>query len=163
MNIDPDFVTGKSGVVIDKELAVRICNDNQEAKEWLEMLRVFVHVSDDIVDVDVPAASQTSAVERLCFIAALQLKMYTHPFFLKNMHALHGAMLSNLNAYADSVIWEKENGWRKTCSDWLRHGGIEVVMIIAAITGGYDNMRSVSQELRSLAYDLHHDKEGNVI
>jgi hypothetical protein len=147
----------------EHELVKRVCAGDAQAEDWMQGLRAYVHLSDDIVDEDLAPEHKVRGAERLCQLSALSIKLCTHPFFLKHQGPLHGAMLSNLVAYADSVQWETEPGWKGTCADWLRHGGIEVVMIIAAAVGGYEHMRSFSQELRTLAYDLHHDEEGKPV
>lgn len=147
----------------EHDLVLRICAGNDDATQWMQSLRAFVHLSDDIVDEDLAPEHKKRGAERLCQLHALALQLYTHPFFKKHEGPLHAAQLSNLVAYADSVQWEGETGWKGTCADWLRHGGIEVVMIIAAAVGGYDHMRSFSQELRTLAYELHHDAEGKPV
>lgn len=145
------------------ELVKKICAGDAEAEDWMQGIRAYCHLSDDIVDEDLAPEHKRRGTERLCSLGALHLKLLAHPFYRKHQGPLHGAMLSNLVAYADSVAWEGESGWKGTCADWLRHGGIEIVMIIAAAVGGYEHMRSFSQELRTLAYDLHHDEEGKPI
>jgi hypothetical protein len=147
----------------EHDLVIRICRGNKEAEQWMQLIRIYVHLVDDIIDEDIASANRQRGTERMCALGALNMRLHTHPFFLQNGAALHTAMLSNIVAYADSVAWENETGWKKTCSDWLRHGSIEIVMIIAAICGGYEHMRSVSQELRTLAYEKHHDANGNAI
>lgn len=147
----------------EHDLVLRICAGNDDATQWMQLIRAWVHLSDDIVDEDMAPEHRKRGAERLCQLGALSLRLYTHPFFKRHEGPLHGAQLSNLVTYADSVQWEGEAGWKGTCADWLRHGGIEMVMIIAAAVGGYEHMRSFSQELRSLAYELHHDAEGKPV
>ena len=149
--------------VTEHELTLRICNGNKEAEDWMQLMRRYIHVSDDLIDEDIPAAKKLSGAERMCSMGALALRMYSHPFYVKNSNALHAIMLINFAAYTQSVKWENEEGWKGVCADWLRHGGIYVLQIIAAICGGYDHMVSFNDELWTLAYDLHHDPEGKAI
>jgi hypothetical protein len=147
----------------EHELVKRICKGDTEAEDWMQGIRSYCHLSDDIIDEDIAPIHKKRGAERMCQLGALSIQLYCHPFFRKHQDALYGAMLSNIVAYADSVQWEGEDGWKGVCSDWLRHGGIEIVLIIAAAVGGYAHMRSFSQELRTMAYELHHDQEGKQV
>lgn len=144
----------------EHNLVSRICAGNTEAEDWMQSMRLFVHLIDDIIDEDLDPQHKQRGAERLCQMGALALHLYTHDFFRKNQGALHGAMLNATMDYANSVAWEDLEGWRGEASDWLRHGSIRVVALIAAICGGYRHARPFSEELWTLAYALHHDKEG---
>jgi hypothetical protein len=116
---------------------------------------------DDIVDQDMSPEHRVRGAERICKAQALSLFLYTHSFFLKNSGALIQAVLSQTSDYVTSVTWEQETGWKKTCADWLRHGQIRTLETIATICGGYLHMRAFSEELWTLAYNLHHDGNGD--
>ena len=140
----------------DKQTCIRLCNGNAEALQWIQLGRLYVHEIDDLIDEDLTKAEKA---EKACTIGALALDLYTHPFFLKNMAVLRSHMLLNTSDYLDSVNCENEPGWKQPFSDWFRHGWVNVVLIVAEICGGYANMRNESMELRTMAYQAHHDGE----
>lgn len=147
---------------VDRNSLLRLCNGNVEAVEWLQLGRIYCHEIDDLIDEDVPAAARARAAERACRIGAMALRLYSHPFFQKNIQALGYAMMINTINYADSVAWEdSKTDWQKSYSDWARHGWLDVALVVASICGGYDVARNESRELRAVAYADHHSKTGN--
>lgn len=145
---------------MDSSAVVRLCKGNAEAFEWIQIGRIYCHEIDDLIDEDVPKANRISAAQRACRIGALALQLYTHPFFLKNMPALRAAMMLNTSNYLDSVEWEEASSeWQRHFSDWARHGWVQVVLVVAEICGGYENMRNESQELTTMAYANHHNQD----
>ena len=141
---------------MDRETVIRICQGNTEALDWIQLGRLYCHEIDDLID---EGHSKIEKAERVCKIGAMALQLYTHPFFLKNLHVLRSHMMLNTSNYLDSVKWEEGNGWQKSFSDWFRHGWVDIVLVVAEICGGYANMRNESQELRTMSYHAHHDGE----
>lgn len=146
---------------IDQQTAHRICNGSEEAFDWMQMGRIYIHEIDDLIDEDIArGAHHAQAAQRVCRIGAIALDLYTHSFFLKNAAALKAAMMLNTINYADSVAWEDSKvDWQRQFSDWSRHGWIDVCLTIARICGGYDHAKAISLELRTNSYVDHHDKE----
>lgn len=135
----------------------RACLGTAEAMDFLKRWSDYVHAIDDIEDIETTAEFRLST-----FIAALEL--YTHPFFLKNSIALKQTVYNCTNLYADAVAWEKSPvAWQRGFADWARHAGAEMVLAIACIVGGYQHMRSISLELRTVNWSEHHNEEGKVI
>jgi len=132
----------------------RACLGNESAMDFLRRWSAYVHAIDDIED------EVTTAEFRLAtFIGALEL--YTHPFFLAHGHALKQVVLSCTNLYADAVAWEKsQEPWQRAFADWARHSGAEMVLAVANLVGGYQHMRNISLELRTVNYSEHHGEDG---
>lgn len=139
----------------EHDLVKRICNGNTEAEQWIQLMRLYVHLIDDIIDEDLVKLDRARGAKRICQMGVMALSLFTAPFFLKNSAALSTIITSMTVAYWDSVGWEAETGWKRDCSNWIRHGHIEVCIIIACICGGYEHATSVSKELRQLAHELH--------
>lgn len=130
---------------------------NDAAGDFLRLWRAYVHAIDDIVDGDTPGN------EALLGTFAMAIAVYTHPFFLANIPALRQIAVNCTNAYADSVAWEKAEGWKRDFSDHYRHFGAEMVLAVAGICGGYAHMRAVSPVLRELCWTEHHDEKGQAV
>jgi len=148
----------------DLQALNRCCLGNREAMEFLLHWRAYVHAIDDIIDGD--ADSQ----EDILAAFAQAPMLFSHPFYVKNMAALRQLVLNCTNAYADSVVWEKSAvKWQREFSDHYRHFGAEMVLAVASIcaglTGksGYDHMRSISRELRTICWHEHHTPAGEPI
>lgn len=148
---------------IDHAVATRLCAGNKEALEWLQLGRVWCHLSDDIVDEDLKDGNRQRGAERLCRLGSLSLDLYTHPFFLEHGPALKQAMKTNISNYAMSLKWEDSKvEWQRNFSDWSRHGWLNVCMAVAEICGGYDHMMSLQEEAWTMAFADHH-QDGKAI
>ena len=142
--------------IAEKERCWLTCN-NQEAANFLRLWSSYVHGIDDIIDGD------RKGGEALLEVFMMAAFVYTHPFFLKNMAELRQIAVNCTNAYADTVMWEKNDGWKKNFSDHYRHFGAEMVLAVATICGGYLHMREASPVLRELCWNEHHNKKGEAI
>jgi len=128
---------------------------NEEAMDFLgHHWGPYVHAIDDIVDEDVCPEHKIEAFARAAYL-------YTHPFFLKNVCALRQVVLLVTNTYADSVAWAgSTSDWQRDWADHARHAGMEMVIAVAQIVGGYMHARAISQEQRVLCHVEHHDRNG---
>ncbi len=171
----------------DQEALKRCCLGNTEAMDFLALWSDYVNLVDDIVDEDLAvgrvtpcAPSDTTGgegghgvtrptwslrgAERVCRMGALAIMVYSHPFYLKNLAALRQIALNCTNAYMDSVRFEKSTqAWQRDWADHYRHFGSEMVIAVAGICGGYAQMRAVSETLRVICWQSHHDAEGKVV
>lgn len=146
---------------LDVQLLNRICTPHPgmapdaEAIDFLSQhWAPYVHAIDDIVDEEVSAEGKIAAFARAAYL-------YTHPFFMKHAGALRQVVLLVTNMYADSVAWEKSDvDWQRDWSDHNRHAGMEMVIAVAMIVGGYEHARAISLEQRVICYVGHHDREG---
>lgn len=132
----------------------RACRGDAEAMDFIDKFRQYMHGIDDIED------TQTGTEFRLhTFILAMHV--YNHPFFLKHGAALKQLILNITNTYADCVAFEKSDiEWQRQWADHHRHCGLELVLAVAGILGGYVHMRSVSREFRVACHEGHHDNAG---
>lgn len=132
------------------------CN-NPQAREFLILWREYVHQIDDLIDGD---AKGPEPMLNTFMLAAF---VYTTPFFQAHMPALRQIAVNCTNAYADSVAWEKADGWKAQWADHYRHFASEMVLAVAAICGGYQHMRKISPLIREMGWNEHHDAKGNPI
>jgi hypothetical protein len=141
---------------MDKLELVTLGND--EAKSFLLLWRAYVHGIDDIVDGDV---KDGEGIIRVFLLAA---ELYSHPFYLRHLASLKQVVVNCTNAFADCVPWEKHGeAWQQQWADHYRHFGSEMVLAVAYLCGGYDNMRRISPQLRAICWHEHHDKDGKPI
>lgn len=143
---------------IERQEAFWLTCGNQSAIDFLVLWRRYVHHIDDLIDGDLKGPEAMLGV----FMQAAFV--YTHPFFLEHMMELRQIAINCTNAYADSVMWEKSDvAWRREFADHYRHFGTEMVIVIAAICGGYAHARKVSPMLRELCWAGHHDERGSPV
>lgn len=143
---------------MDVALVERVCCGNAEAMDFLaNHWGPYVHAIDDIID-EAPGAEFVLAT----FARAVVL--YTHPFFLRNAATLRQLVLVITSTYADAVAWERaEEPWKREWADHHRHVGMDMVVAVAQICGGYAHGRLISQEQRAICWAEHHDREGRVV
>lgn len=144
---------------MDIQLLQRICNGDAEAMDFLARhWAPYVHGIDDIIDGD------ANGPEEILKVFAAAAMLYSHPFYLRNLNALRAVVLMVTNMYADSVKWEKSLlPWRREWADHARHVGMEMVIAVAQIAGGYEHGRRISEEQRAICYVEHHTREGKAI
>jgi hypothetical protein len=137
------------------------CAGNPEAADWLTRWQAYVHAIDDQIDGDV---SETERAEHLLRLFAGASELYTHPFFVRHAARLQLLIVLVTSAYADSVAFERSGvTWKVQWADHWRHIGAEVALAVAYICGGYDHLRSVSPEMRSVCHWRHHDPDGKPV
>jgi hypothetical protein len=143
----------------DIKLLQRVTRGDQEAMDFLaNQWSPYVHEIDDIIDGD------RRAPEAILCTFARAAMLYSHPFYLKHLPALRQLVLVINNLYADSVAWENSPlPWRRDWADHNRHAGMEMVIAVAQICGGYEHARAISQEQRSICWNDHHDQKGKAI
>jgi len=125
--------------------------------DFLACWREYVHQIDDLIDGD---AKGPEAMLNAFMLAAF---VYTQPFFIEHMASLRQIAVNCTNAYADSVKWEKAEGWRAQFADHYRHFASEMVLAVASICGGYAHMRKISPILREMGWNEHHNEKGEPI
>ena len=141
---------------LDLELLQRVTLNQPEAMDFLaNHWAVYVHEIDDLVDGD------RRGPEALLGTLARAALLYSHPFYLQHLPALRAVVLLVTNLYADSVLWEQSGeAWQRQWADHNRHAGMEMVVAIAQICGGYEHARAISREHRAICYHEHHNREG---
>lgn len=140
---------------LDLQLLQRICLGNEEAMDYLSQhWAPYVHDIDDILDEEVNAERKIRAFARAAYL-------FSHPFYLKHIGALRQVVLQVTNSYADSVAWERSQvAWQREWADHHRHAGMEMVIAVAMIVGGYEHARAISLEQRVICYVEHHNRKG---
>ena len=140
---------------MDLALIERVCLRDAGAMGFLAEWSRYVHEIDDIVDGERPG------LEEILGTFARAAALYSHPFYLANLAALRSVVLLVTNLYADSVAWERSDvAWQRDWADHNRHVGMEMVIAVAMIVGGYEHGRAISREQREICYVEHHDREG---
>lgn len=140
----------------DFRLLERICCGNREAMDWLaNFWSPYVHGIDDIID------GEAKGPEEILSTFALAAELYAHPFYVRHMAALKQLVLVITNCYADAVRWEGHlDKWKADWADHNRHVGMEMVIAVAQLCGGYSHARMISQEQRTICWLEHHDQDG---
>ena len=125
-------------------------NGHAAAADFLLHWLAYVHDIDDIEDGDL------AGTEPRMEILIRALHRSTHPFFRAHEAALKQQVISITNAYADSVRGERSGeAWERAMADVQRHAGVEMVLAVAGICGGWRHLRSVSRRLRELCHHGH--------
>lgn len=156
---------------MDRAALGACCKNNAQAMEWLSWWREYVHLIDDIIDEDLAECGTRSAergvkrgTERVNRMGILALQLYTHPFFRQHEASLKQLIVNITVAYELSVEWEtSEMDWRRVWSDHYRHAGVEMVIAVAGICGGYEHARSIAPIAHSVCYQEHHDSHGRPV
>ena len=144
---------------MDIELLHRVTCGNESAKDFLaNYWSRYVHEIDDIIDED------RTKPEDILATFALAVEVYSHPFYLANLAQLKRLVLIINSTYADAVAWEQSpDAWKVNFADHHRHVGMDMVVAVAQICGGYEHGRRISQEQREICYLDHHNREGKPI
>lgn len=144
---------------MDSDLIERVCCGNRDAVDFLARhWSRYVHEIDDIIDGERPAAEDILAT------FALAVEVFSHPFYLTNLAQLKRLVLIINSTYADAVAWETSGeAWKRDFADHHRHVGMDMVVAVAQICGGYEHGRRISQEQRAICFHDHHDRTGKII
>jgi hypothetical protein len=119
---------------------------NQQAADFLVHMFHIGEVWDDLIDKDKPVSDEQI---NEAFIMAL-FDLTGNPFFMMHASFLRPVMLMGINAWLDSVDYERSDSdhWR-IWAFVLRGWYMELVAICAFLTGGYANMRGVGKQARA--------------
>lgn len=144
---------------MDEQLLRRVCCNNAEAMDFLaHWWSPYVHEIDDIVD------GERTAPREVLATFARAAGLFSHSFYLRNMLALRQLVLTVTVLYADSVEFERSNvAWQKEWADHNRHAGMEMVVAVAMICGGYEHGAAISREQRVICWQEHHDRNGKAV
>jgi hypothetical protein len=141
------------------QLLHRVTKGDVSAMDFLvNYWNPYCHQIDDIVDGERPEKRDQLKT------FALACELFSHPFYLQHRDRLKQLVLNITLTYADSVDWEKSpDAWRREWADHLRHCGMDMVLAVATICGGYDLAFAISQEQRTICWNDHHDRGGKPI
>lgn len=146
-------------LALNTQLLQRVCCGDSDAMDFLaNHWSPYVHEIDDIMDGERPAKRD----QLKTFGRAIAL--YSHPFYLRHMAALRAVALNVTVTYADVVDWESSpDEWKANWVDANRHCGMDMVLAVAGICGGYEHAFNISQEQRAICWLDHHDREGKAV
>ena len=122
------------------EDAVRVCVQTSHIAD----------VWDDLKDGDKKPTEQEIAHA----FESMMIRLQTNPFYLANHAMLTAIIVVAINAWHDANGWEKGEDWQREQAFYLRNFGIEIAIMCAFLTGGYDHLRRVSAEMREF---FHHE------
>lgn len=136
------------------ELYDTACQGNPDALAFLIAFHGYCHQIDDLID-----GETAYNPENLLKVLMTANALYSTPFYLQHAWRLQAVVASITNTYADSVAWENsDEKWKSGVADVIRQCGNDMVLVVAFIVGGYNNMRAISLKLREFAYkDQHKD------
>jgi len=132
----------------------RLIGHDQFAYNFCMSYMLFCHAVDDIVD------DKKVEPEHVLKTWDLATVVFSNPFYIKYSNVLSPLIRASCNMYADSVKYEKETDWRKTCADTLRHSGNMVVAAAVELVAGYEAKREISDILNICSYEAH---KGDII
>jgi hypothetical protein len=110
----------------------------------------YVHLIDDLIDGDA-----TTNAENILTLAHKASKLFNNDFYRQFGQYLYLVEVVNNNTYADSVIWEKIDGWKKQHADVMRHAALDMFMACIFILSDYQTLRSISPKMREYCYTKH--------
>ncbi len=130
------------------DFAAEVCMGNQEALDFVSLWYRWCHFLDDLIDTmedGRPVMDKEQMIQGFLTSAFL----YSCPFYRKHSDVLISCVITTTNAYADSVAWERSPiEHRRNIGNILRTCGNEMFFLVAALVGGINHMRSVSQKIR---------------
>lgn len=116
------------------------------AADYLVIIFHVAEIWDDLIDRDKPVTDEQ--INDL-FITLL-FDLTGNPFFVQHAGFLRPAMLLGINAWLDSVQYEREGLPELLIrAHILRAWYMELVPLVAFLVGGYEHMRAVSSEARA--------------
>jgi hypothetical protein len=128
-----------------------VANGDENAFAWLIAWHCYCHRIDDYID------EHKQDPEELLTILSNANTLFSMPFYQLHCQRISGVVQHVTNAYADSLHWEKSEGWKGQWGNVLRLCGIDMLMAVATICGGYEHCRKVSLQLREFSYkDQNH-------
>lgn len=142
-----------------KELLIaEICNNREDAYEFVSLLLNHFHQIDDLID-SLERPAPKVIIEAFVNAAAL----LTHSFFTENKAKLYPVYILSAVAYNTSLEFESSNkDYLVNIGDHLRSFANQMLILIAGICSDADNnnfsrLCKISEEVHKLSYWKHHD------
>lgn len=127
--------------------AMELCsNGNRDAWEYLSIIAQSSRLIDDMVD----EHEQWKREDTYHLARLLLIELPANNFFHQNRAALLSQHVTSLNAWIDSNDWMVEEGARRNYALVIRDQLTELALAVAYLTGGFDNLRKVSLQVREL-------------
>ena len=116
-----------------------------QAREFLLIVFDAAEFYDDVIDKDKPLSEDHAA--RVLFSTMVHLP--NNGFFLQHRAQLTPLMLSAINAWLDSVTYERRGDDEDLARAYmLRRHHLELVQMVVFLLEGRDQMRRVSMQIR---------------
>lgn len=128
---------------------IEIFRPHPDAYEFIIAYNEALQLVDDVVD------NKSSNPEEILAAIENTKIVFTMPFFLRHSQQLTLVSILIANTWADSIVWEKEDGWKKVHGDVLRHGLYGMVYAVVLIIGGWAACRKISLKLREFTHNQH--------
>jgi hypothetical protein len=134
-----------------------ICENNAEAKEYLELLLRCLRIIDDVHDEDYPVSKE----DLLFVFEALFIRLPMNKFFVAHRDFFLSQHMVTWNT------WEISNLLRSQPEDFHRmYGQVlsgyihELLPLVAFLIGGYHKMKETNGLIRTLYQDKLEDEHG---
>ena len=129
------------------DLRARACQHDVNAMAFLSIVMDAVEIWDDLIDKDKPVAN---ADTNRVFINLL-FWLPQNKFFDLNKAYLLPIIMTCINAWMDSdALKETKEERNLLAAWWLKQMGVELYGAVAFLTGGFEHMRAISMESRSV-------------
>ena len=128
------------------EVMALCSNGNRDAWEYLSIIAKSSRLIDDMVD----EHEQWKREDTYRLAQLLLIELPANNFFHQNKAALLSQHVTSLNAWIDSNDWMVEEGARRNYALVIRDQLTELALAVAYLTGGSDNLRKVSLQVREL-------------
>lgn len=127
-----------------KELLLKTANGNDEAAKFLALWYSYAHKFDDLIDENFSVPELIAAGNELT-------ALLTCEFFCDHKFILLPQIYLAAEAYQASETSQKDS----FLGVYLSHEGNNMLRTVALITGGYNLLVKVSEEIRTLTYVEH--------
>jgi len=134
------------GKLITEKIIPLSCNNNKVAEAYLNRVFFVVRTLDDLYDGDVPVSKEN--ISKAFFISIIDLN--NNSFFRDNFEALNSIHLIGFNAWEEANKLENEgSNINKIYAHVMRDFICELFVLVAYITGGHENVKTVSALVRT--------------
>lgn len=125
---------------------------NTDAEEYLRLIAKLVYLADSLVDEDLSFQDKQKYTIHIMHIAMCRMPM--NPFYIRYSPSLAPLITSVLVAWEQSDNWKVSGDLKQKIFGFVRRENIDgLVVAVAAIVGGLDHARKVTD----LIYEVCHD------
>lgn len=134
--------------VFNRDLVNALCKENALAADFVIQAHAWFHAIDDIVDGELPQATDTGRRQAVVKAFAAGIVVLSHDFYLRNLPALRMSLLQVSQTYALSVEFETSaEEWKRRWADTQRHCGMDLLVAVAMICGGWQHAQEQARLL----------------
>ena len=134
-----------------QRILTECANGNAPAADFLRVMYEFLHLIDDLVDLDVTPEPSDEVIGFQC--VQLILTIGSNPFYQANKHRLEPLIEQAFSAWLCANRLEREKKIQgKVLKSWYH----EIFWHVARLTGGWEHMRRVCRTYRD--FDLSQEE-----